>query len=120
MNGADKLSRQTFLLSEFLENKAADFQLPHLAAKALVHGHCHHKSIMNMTDEERSYKKSAPMSAPVPGCCGMAGSFGFEARKLRPLDGHWRAGLLPAVRKTDDRQASSSPTASVAANRSRN
>ena len=50
---AQKLARQTFLLSEFLESKAPDFELPQLPRKALVHGHCHHKSVMKMTAEER-------------------------------------------------------------------
>ena len=54
---AQKLSRQTFLLSEFLEKKAAHFQLPNLAVKALIHGHCHHKSLMKMTDEESVLRK---------------------------------------------------------------
>src|SRR5206468_12565992 len=50
---AQRLSRQTFLLSEFLEQKAPEFQLPRLERKALVHGHCHHKSIMGLEAEER-------------------------------------------------------------------
>jgi len=43
---ARRLSAQTFLLSEFLEQKARHFTIPPLRRKALVHGHCHHKSIM--------------------------------------------------------------------------
>src|SRR5439155_12584653 len=49
---AIRLSRQTFLLSEFLEKKAPDMHLPQLRRPALVHGHCHHKSIAGMDDEE--------------------------------------------------------------------
>ena len=49
---AQALSRQTFLLSEFLETHAGDFAYPRFARKALLHGHCHHKSIMKMTAEE--------------------------------------------------------------------
>jgi len=70
---ARQLSQQTFLLSEFLEKKAAHFQLPRLRAKALVHGHCHHKSVMKMTDEVSVLgKMGLDWSAPAPGCCGMA------------------------------------------------
>ena len=54
---AHRLSRQTFLLSEFLEKKAGHLQLPKLPRKALVHGHCHHKSVMKMTDEEAILRK---------------------------------------------------------------
>jgi Fe-S oxidoreductase len=97
---AHRLSRQTFLLSEFLENKAADFQLPKLRAKALIHGHCHHKSIMKMTDEESVLTKMGlDWKAPAPGCCGMAGSFGFDAGKYEISMAVGELELLPAVRQ---------------------
>jgi FAD/FMN-containing dehydrogenase/Fe-S oxidoreductase len=97
---ARKLSQQTFLLSEFLEKKAQHFQLPKLARKALVHGHCHHKSIMRMTDEESVLRKmEIDFQMPAPGCCGMAGSFGFEADKYETSIAIGELELLPAVRK---------------------
>jgi Fe-S oxidoreductase len=46
---ARALSKQVFLLSEFLEQHAKNFPIPKLARKALIHGHCHHKAIMKMT-----------------------------------------------------------------------
>ena len=96
---AHKLSQQTFLLSEFLEKKAAHLQLPNLAAKALIHGHCHHKSLMKMTDEESVLRKMGiDWSAPAPGCCGMAGSFGFDAEKYGVSMAIGELELLPAVR----------------------
>jgi FAD/FMN-containing dehydrogenase/Fe-S oxidoreductase len=97
---AQKLSRQTFLLSEFLEKKASHFQLPKLSAKALIHGHCHHKSLMKMTDEESVLTKmGVDWSAPAPGCCGMAGSFGFEEDKYDISLAIGELELLPAVRQ---------------------
>ena len=97
---AHKLSRQTFLLSEFLEKKAAHFQLPNLPAKALIHGHCHHKSLMKMTDEESVLRKMGiDWSAPAPGCCGMAGSFGFDEEKYDVSMAIGELELLPAVRQ---------------------
>ena len=97
---AQKLSRQTFLLSEFLEKHAADFELPKLAAKALIHGHCHHKAIMKMTDEESVLgRMGIDWSAPAPGCCGMAGSFGFDEEKYDVSMAIGELELLPAVRQ---------------------
>jgi len=97
---AQKLSRQTFLLSEFLESKAASFLLPKLSAKALIHGHCHHKSVMRMTDEESVLTRMGiDWNAPAPGCCGMAGSFGFDEDKLDLSLAIGELELLPAVRK---------------------
>ena len=97
---AHRLSQQTFLLSEFLEQKATHFPLPKLARKALVHGHCHQKSIMRMTDEESVLRKMGiDFQTPAPGCCGMAGSFGFEQDKYQTSLAIGELELLPAVRK---------------------
>jgi FAD/FMN-containing dehydrogenase/Fe-S oxidoreductase len=101
-NRARRLSQQTFLLSEFLEQKAKHFLLPKLARKALVHGHCHHKSVMRMTDEESVLRKMGiDFHSPAPGCCGMAGSFGFEADKYETSIAIGELELLPAIRKAD-------------------
>jgi Fe-S oxidoreductase len=97
---AQKLSRQSFLLSEFLQKKAPHFQVPNLPARALVHGHCHHKSLMKMTDEESVLTRMGmDWSAPAPGCCGMAGSFGFEQDKYGVSMAIGELELLPAVRQ---------------------
>ncbi len=96
---AQRLAKQTFLLSEFLERYAPDFQLPRLERKAILHGHCHHKSVMKMTDEETVLRKmGVDFTAPSPGCCGMAGSFGFEDDKYEVSLAVGELELLPAVR----------------------
>jgi FAD/FMN-containing dehydrogenase/Fe-S oxidoreductase len=97
---AHKLSQQTFLLSEFLEKKATHFRLPNLPVKALIHGHCHHKALMKMTDEESVLRKMGiDWTAPAPGCCGMAGSFGFDEQKYEVSMAIGELELLPAVRQ---------------------
>ena len=96
---ARKLAQHTFLLSEFLEKKAPDFHPPALPRKALVHGHCHHKSIMRMTDEESVLRKlGVDFHSPAAGCCGMAGSFGFEHDRYGISLAIGELELLPAVR----------------------
>jgi FAD/FMN-containing dehydrogenase/Fe-S oxidoreductase len=97
---AQALSPQTFLLSEFLVQEAKDFRFPKLQRRALVHGHCHHKSIMKMTDEETVLREMGiDFYAPAPGCCGMAGSFGFEKDKYAISMAVGELELLPAVRQ---------------------
>jgi FAD/FMN-containing dehydrogenase/Fe-S oxidoreductase len=98
---AKRLKEQTFLLSEFLELKAPGFQLPKLQRKAVLHGHCHHKSIMKMDDEESLLKKMGiDFSVPDSGCCGMAGAFGFEREHYDISIKCGERVLLPAVRET--------------------
>jgi FAD/FMN-containing dehydrogenase/Fe-S oxidoreductase len=98
---AQALSKQTFLLSEFLEqNLAPNAQLPQLPRNALLHGHCHHKSIMKMTAEESLLSRlGVQFQSPAPGCCGMAGSFGFEHDKYKVSAAIGELELLPAVRQ---------------------
>jgi FAD/FMN-containing dehydrogenase/Fe-S oxidoreductase len=98
---AQALSKQTFLLSEFLEqNLGPDAQLPQLRRNALLHGHCHHKSIMKMTAEESLLSRlGVQFQSPAPGCCGMAGSFGFEHDKYEVSAAIGELELLPAVRQ---------------------
>ncbi len=98
---AQALSQQTFLLSEFLEqNLAPNSKLPQLPRKALLHGHCHHKSIMKMSAEESLlHRLGVDFQSPAPGCCGMAGSFGFERDKYDISAAIGELELLPAVRR---------------------
>jgi FAD/FMN-containing dehydrogenase/Fe-S oxidoreductase len=98
---AKRLRAQTFLLSEFLEKKAPHFQPPRLNRRALVHGHCHQKSLMGMEAEENILKKmGVQIDAPNTGCCGMAGAFGFEKDKYDVSIKCGERVLLPAVRQS--------------------
>jgi Fe-S oxidoreductase len=94
-----RLRSQTFLLSEFLERHAPGYQPPRLGRKVLLHGHCHHKSLMKLNDEESLLRKmGAELEAPDTGCCGMAGPFGFDADKFAVSQAVGERVLLPAVR----------------------
>jgi FAD/FMN-containing dehydrogenase/Fe-S oxidoreductase len=96
---AQALARQTYLLSEFLETHARDFKVPRFERTALLHGHCHHKSIQKMTAEESVlHRLGVDFRQPAPGCCGMAGSFGFERDKYDISMAIGELELLPAVR----------------------
>ena len=96
---AKRLHGQSFMLSEFLHDEVKNYQPPRLKRKALVHGHCHHKSELHFEQEVNLLKKSGlDCHVPDSGCCGMAGSFGYETD-------HYDVGLacgervlLPAVR----------------------
>ena len=95
---AERLRKQTFLLSEYLERYAPAFR-PQLNRDVLLHGHCHQKALMKMTDEESVLKKmGATVTSPDAGCCGMAGPFGFDAEKYELSMAIGERVLLPAVR----------------------
>ncbi|MGN6617494.1 MAG: FAD-binding and (Fe-S)-binding domain-containing protein [Ilyomonas sp.] len=101
---ATRLSKQVFTLAEFLEKKAPDFQVPELKRKAIVHGHCHHKSIMKMRCEKTLLDKTKlDYNMLDSGCCGMAGYFGYEKGKHYEVSiGAGERVLLPAVRNASE------------------
>jgi Fe-S oxidoreductase len=97
---AERLRRQTFLLSEFLQQHA--YKPPQLSQKLLLHGHCHQKAIMKMSDEEELLRKmGSDLKTVDAGCCGMAGPFGFEQKKYAVSQAIGERVLLPAVRQAD-------------------
>jgi FAD/FMN-containing dehydrogenase/Fe-S oxidoreductase len=96
---AQALAAQTYLLAEFLVRRAADWQPPRYARRAVFHAHCHHKAVMQVKyDEQLMAAMGIEFAAPEPGCCGMAGSFGFKARNYEISMKIGERALLPAVR----------------------
>ena len=97
---AQRLSRQTFTLGEFLMQEAPGYAPPKLARKALLHGHCHQKAIMKTSCEEKLLQEmGVEFVQPVTGCCGMAGAFGFETEHYDVSIACGERLLLPEVRK---------------------
>ena len=79
---AKRLSEQVFLLSDFLVRKAPSFPFARVKSKAVVHAHCHHQAVLK-TDALRELLERLGLDFELldSGCCGMAGSFGFEEAK---------------------------------------
>lgn len=94
---AHYLAGNTYLLTEFLRREG--YHPPRLARRALVHLHCHqHASLYADADREMLERMGVEHRVLDAGCCGMAGSFGFDAKKF---DLSLRIGeqqLLPQVR----------------------
>ncbi len=95
---ARRLARNAVTLGEFLQRRKG-WQAPRRTGRALVQVHCHHHAVMGF-DAEQALLRATGLELELPdsGCCGMAGSFGFEAEHY---DVAMRVGervLLPAVR----------------------
>ena len=96
---ARKLSEQSLFFSEFLERHCDELAFAKLQAKALVQIHCHHHAVIKPKDEKKLLDRIGLDCETVPsGCCGMAGSFGFEADKYEVSMTAGERVLLPAVR----------------------
>ncbi|MGE5468707.1 MAG: FAD-binding and (Fe-S)-binding domain-containing protein, partial [Ignavibacteria bacterium] len=99
---AKRLSEQVFLFSEFLQREAGAASFGTLDRRALVHAHCHHKAVLK-TDAEEALLHRIGLDYRMldSGCCGMAGSFGFEESKYEVSMRCAERVLLPEVRAAD-------------------
>lgn len=94
---AHRLGRQSFMLEDFL--RAEGVAPPRLSGRALVQAHCYRKSVLGL-DGLAATLADMGLEAEVleSGCCGMAGSFGFEASHYGVSMACAERVLLPAVR----------------------
>jgi Fe-S oxidoreductase len=94
---ARRLAKQTFILGEFLLEQ--DYQPPPLDRQALVHFHCNHHAVLKTrADKGILDRMGLDFRVLNSGCCGMAGSFGFEAEHYDVSIKCGERVLLPAVR----------------------
>src|SRR5215831_1314533 len=102
---AKKVAANSFLLEEFVlqQTEAGKLAINSTSngRKALLHGHCHQKALVGTAPSVAVLKAAGFAVTEVDsGCCGMAGSFGFEIEhyNLSLTIGNRR--LAPAVRAT--------------------
>jgi Fe-S oxidoreductase len=97
---AQKLSKQVWLLADWLAAKAPDWVDGRLeGAQVILHGHCHHKAVFGGPKSEIALLRKAGAQVEMidTTCCGMAGPFGFEADKIEVSKAIANLGLMPAV-----------------------
>jgi FAD/FMN-containing dehydrogenase/Fe-S oxidoreductase len=94
---ARRLCNSTHTLAGFLHDRG--YVPPTLREHAVLHGHCHHKSVLDF-DDERALLAAMKLELEMPeaGCCGLAGSFGFERDHYDISMQIGERALLPAVR----------------------
>src|SRR5262245_12090294 len=102
---ADALAASALLFEEFLtrEHKQGQLNLTlgPLPKKALLHGHCHQKAFDTMGAVESALRLVPQLSVETveSSCCGMAGSFGYNATTIDVSRKMGELSLLPAVRR---------------------
>ena len=102
---ARRLDSVTLSLGAFVQAHPREFgaALPgRLARPAVLQGHCHQKALVGMAAEEETLRSiGLDPAQPEPGCCGMAGAFGFERGEHYQLSvAIGERALLPAIRAT--------------------
>jgi FAD/FMN-containing dehydrogenase/Fe-S oxidoreductase len=97
---AKRMSRQVWLLADWLAAKAPEWVTGRLQGEQIIlHGHCHHKAVFGGPVNEIALLRKAGAAVELinTSCCGMAGPFGFEADKIEVSKAIANLGLLPAV-----------------------
>ncbi|HEY7322988.1 MAG TPA: FAD-linked oxidase C-terminal domain-containing protein [Candidatus Binatia bacterium] len=100
---AKRVAENSFLLEEFLlqEQRAGKigFDFKSSGRKVLLHGHCHQKALVGMAPTVAVLKSAGfEVSEVDSGCCGMAGSFGFEKEHYDLSLAIGNRRLAPAVK----------------------
>ena len=105
---AAKLAKNALMFDEFLlkEIQAGRIHKEQFSAEnktIKLHGHCYQKAfhLVETTEKVLSFPLNYKVEVIPSGCCGMAGSFGYEKEHYEISMKVAELVLLPTIRKTD-------------------
>lgn len=105
-DGAKGLAKNCFLIDEFITNeikagKITTDSFVETPQKIKLHGHCHQKALssVNFSKDLMTLPKNYEVEVIPSGCCGMSGSFGYDADKYDLSMQIGELVLFPAVRE---------------------
>ncbi|WP_033958269.1 FAD-binding and (Fe-S)-binding domain-containing protein [Psychroserpens jangbogonensis] len=108
---AERIAKHTFLIEEFIQQEielgnitSDQFTLEHKNIK--FHGHCHQKALTNQSSSFAvlNLPKNYKVTIIPSGCCGMAGSFGYEKEHYDISMQIGEQTLFPSVRKASEEE----------------
>jgi Fe-S oxidoreductase len=109
LQAAKKLASNSFYIDEFISREIEKGyikkeQFTSNAKQIKLHGHCQQKAVGSLADTVKvlSFPENYGVDAIPSGCCGMAGSFGYEKEHYDVSMQIGELVLLPAVRKHAD------------------
>ncbi len=104
---AKVVASQCVMFEEFIaglaDSNALSLEFEHAKQKLLLHGHCHQKALVGTEPSKRmlALPDGYIVDEVDSGCCGMAGSFGYEKEHFNISQTMAERRLLPAVRGED-------------------
>lgn len=101
------IADNSFLFEEFIAKLAdegkLDLEFQEAANNVLLHGHCQQKALVGTGPSKQTLGAAGcEVNEVDSGCCGMAGSFGYEAEHYDISQAMGERKLLPAVRAADE------------------
>ncbi len=107
--GAEAIAKHSFLIEEFLANEIREGairkeQFTTISKTVKIHNHCHQKALSNqkVTFDVLNLPENYSVSIIASGCCGMAGSFGYEKEHYDISMKIGELRLFPSIRKSED------------------
>jgi len=105
----DAIAKNAFLLEEFLSQEIekgtiSKDQFTKEPKTVKIHGHCHQKALSNqkVTFDVLNLPENYKVSIISSGCCGMAGSFGYEKEQYELSMQIGELKLFPSIRKCEE------------------
>jgi len=100
------LKNQVMMIDDFIaaEIEAGNLnkEFKSMGGTILIHGHCHQKALYGIENSKALLERSGCMVKTIPsGCCGMAGSFGYEKEHYSISNRIGENILFPAARSMD-------------------
>lgn len=102
--GANALTIEEFLFREIMAGMITSHQFDETSRVIKLHGHCHQKSLTDISKSAHvlSLPKGHSVELIQSGCCGMAGSFGYEKEHYEVSMAIGEDVLFPFIRMQDD------------------
>ncbi len=107
MEAAKALAKNALLIDEFIAGEADAGRINRAAFKTgpraiKLHGHCHQKALSSLVPTVKMLELPAGHKVTIipSGCCGMAGSFGYETEHFAVSQQIGELVLFPSVRQT--------------------
>jgi len=102
-SAVQSVAASSFLLEEFIVREKKEgrwrLDLKKQPQKALIHGHCHEKALIGSRFLKETMALAYDVEEIDSGCCGMAGSFGFEKEHYDISMAIGQRRLFPAVKQ---------------------
>ena len=104
MAGVGTQLKSALLFEEFLAQKPGKLKFKPIDRQVLLHGHCHQKAfdVMPAVEKVLGMVPGLKVSTVQTSCCGMAGSFGYEAEHYDVSMKMAELSLLPSVRSSSN------------------
>jgi Fe-S oxidoreductase len=102
--GSKSLLIEEFLAAEISEGNVEPSRFSNESRKVKIHNHCHQKALSDqkVTFDMLNLPENYSVSIISSGCCGMAGSFGYEAEHYDVSMKIGEQRLFPAIRKAGE------------------